>query len=555
MELKSIIFSRSVVVTVLLFVAIALNSIAYGMEDEKVSILKLHGGALQAKEYNDKKCLLTRLPNKVLLIVFYHGFSKDNWPIEASPFVKTLEDRLVRLENQEELLMNSIVTFMKIGSTCTKFNNLLTFKVIGNLCKDYSQEHKDQALKTLMGSMNSRPLSALILICSGADVNTRVSNNLTLLEVAIQGYASCQDSINKKQIFTLIQTLIENGSTQKDDALFLAVRQGLYEVVTLLIEAGANVNARGATHSTPLIHACGSERIAIAKILIRAGADVNMMSEYGYNALIAAIWNKNTELIEALTKVGAHLNTRDANQCTPLMLACKADYTPLVKKMIEAGADLNMVDKDGHTALFYAVGTNKIDVIRPLIQAGADVNIDTGNMVFLRALRNHSSGLIKELILAKADIPSTYSTQVLELAFASEYPDLPIQVINPMQKPLAKKSIKTLLMIYKNTDSCVSELPQEILKIIITCAYPEYAIDHPTIASLHPQVLVDTVPLEILSGLIKNGVLQQKSVFNKAWQKKLKKITLELRRSRRLTETQIQSFITDALKRIEASLK
>jgi ankyrin repeat protein len=59
------------------------------------------------------------------------------------------------------------------------------------------------------------------------------------------------------------------------------------EVITFLVERGADVNAHDNHGTTPLIYACrDGGNLEIIKFLVERGADVNARAEDGYTPLI-----------------------------------------------------------------------------------------------------------------------------------------------------------------------------------------------------------------------------------------------------------------------------
>jgi hypothetical protein len=213
----------------------------------------------------------------------------------------------------------------------------------------------------------------------------------------------------------------------------------------------------------------------------------------------------------------ANLNTQLIGcNSTPLIIACNNHCERVVKALIELGADVNMQDDWGSTALFYDC------CIRELIQAGTDINIrdKNGDTALSYAIKNRN-------VLSEETVA----------------------LINPVIKSATKKKITLLLMIYKEGSSYLSFLPKEILKIIITCMHPEeFIMDCALICSLHPQALVDNIPLENLAILIKDETLNQ-SIILDAWQKKLNGIT-ELLKIQKVDGNKIQEFANTALARI-----
>lgn len=97
----------------------------------------------------------------------------------------------------------------------------------------------------------------------------------------------------------------ENGWT----ALHWAAVKGNNNMVSYLIEEGANVNAPAETdmNQTPLMLAINFGRISAAKLLIDLGADVNIKDDFGATALNYAFLTKNRELVKYLVNHDAHL--------------------------------------------------------------------------------------------------------------------------------------------------------------------------------------------------------------------------------------------------------
>ena len=79
------------------------------------------------------------------------------------------------------------------------------------------------------------------------------------------------------------------------------------EVLSLLLEAGADVNARNVDGATALMMAAmhGADSVEVINALIKAGADVNAKTEEGKTALDLArqVGNENVvKVLEAASK-------------------------------------------------------------------------------------------------------------------------------------------------------------------------------------------------------------------------------------------------------------
>lgn len=96
--------------------------------------------------------------------------------------------------------------------------------------------------------------------------------------------------------------------THRSTPLGLAVQKGSVEMVTLLIKAGANVNAADSQGNT-LLHQ-GAIDLEIAKRLIDAGADVNVQNKAGQTPLMVAFQKRNSQFASFLIQAGGRSGRR-----------------------------------------------------------------------------------------------------------------------------------------------------------------------------------------------------------------------------------------------------
>jgi ankyrin repeat protein len=145
--------------------------------------------------------------------------------------------------------------------------------------------------------------------------------------------------------------------------------------------------------------------VETANVLIEAGADVNAKNKKGKTALMYAVQKlSNLEMVKLLIEKGANVNQSDNSGTTPLMVSISEseDYETL-DLLIEKGADLNAKDKLGKTALMRSLKLeyNSDDVMEYLIKKGA--NIDTkdnqGNSLIFLALEEEYIEFVSELLL------------------------------------------------------------------------------------------------------------------------------------------------------------
>lgn len=136
---------------------------------------------------------------------------------------------------------------------------------------------------------------------------------------------------------------------EKRPALVAAVQSGNIGVVKLLLENGVDVNAGDTLVGwTPLMRAVShynrhlsQNRIAMTTLLLGAGADVNARDKYGFTPLIFACGAEpaNQELVLLLIGSGADINARNSRGKTALSSALDSRDTAIAKLLLRLGAE------------------------------------------------------------------------------------------------------------------------------------------------------------------------------------------------------------------------
>jgi ankyrin repeat protein len=123
------------------------------------------------------------------------------------------------------------------------------------------------------------------------------------------------------------------------------------EIVTLLLDHGADPNALNTTWQTPLMAAAlvGDERLI--KLLLDHKANVNVGSKFGMTALMYA---RRVPIIKLLLAAGANVNDKEIKGKTALHWAASRGDPDAVKLLIDAGANVNAQDDRGVTPLALA---------------------------------------------------------------------------------------------------------------------------------------------------------------------------------------------------------
>jgi uncharacterized protein len=110
-------------------------------------------------------------------------------------------------------------------------------------------------------------------------------------------------------------------------------------VARVLVGHGADVNspARNPQQVVPLYSAAASGALEIAVLLLEHGADANARQAKQVVALHAAAQNGQVEMIELLLAHGADVNARAGNGLTPLGFALKSGHGHAAEALRESG--------------------------------------------------------------------------------------------------------------------------------------------------------------------------------------------------------------------------
>ncbi len=151
--------------------------------------------------------------------------------------------------------------------------------------------------------------------------------------------------------------------------LHVAAERGRQIIAQLLIDNGAELEARTPQGHTALELALLAGKIPVAKLLLSRGAQIDAQ------ALLLKAIGDNANFrgsLEFLTKQGAEINRADSAGNTPLIMAIETGQRVLVKRLIEQGADVNLATSDGRTPLSSAKQHDERDIILLLKSYGAE---------------------------------------------------------------------------------------------------------------------------------------------------------------------------------------
>ena len=130
---------------------------------------------------------------------------------------------------------------------------------------------------------------------------------------------------------------------------------------------------------TPLIAASRACDMSNVRALVSRKVNLEARDRLGRTALAWSAFEGCSESVKLLLAAGANPAVTDKDRATPLMLAARKGETNAVSALLRHGVNKNAQDIYGRTALVWAVDGRHVEAARELLRAGADPKIRTNN--------------------------------------------------------------------------------------------------------------------------------------------------------------------------------
>lgn len=242
-----------------------------------------------------------------------------------------------------------------------------------------------------------------------------------------------------------------NGVIINNEPLFCAIQADRPDIVSILLKAGANIEAPDSRGFRPLMLAAMNGQINILKILLKAGANRNTQDHKGRSALMLATMcnqheamkilladpatnkelrddDSNTALLIALryqSPDNIELSDQTVNllldYCvnaehqgygnTTLMLAIQRRYPTATERLLLFYRDKGELEARnclGDTGFIWAVCCNNLHAAHYLLESGANIEArnNDGNTGLMRAAEGNHVELINLMLTPPRSVPS-----------------------------------------------------------------------------------------------------------------------------------------------------
>ena len=259
------------------------------------------------------------------------------------------------------------------------------------LCGEKKTTHQEGKLKILI-ELGANP--NVVEKYYGSPLMQALKNNASaeFIRILLDGKADINlpDDSGKTPVFVAVEhrrfdhlrTLLSRGgnlnhkANNGDTALSEEIKrkEASLEVVKLLIELGADIDAAKALHAA---FRGSRQALDFVPTLIELGADVNSKNDIEISPLALAASEPACPVptLAMLVKAGAVIDSVDAKGMTPLLHASECGNAKAVEFLVECKASLTHCDAEGKSALHWCCKSGKAAIVPLLVNAGAELNI------------------------------------------------------------------------------------------------------------------------------------------------------------------------------------
>ncbi|CAJ1083220.1 histone-lysine N-methyltransferase EHMT2 isoform X1 [Xyrichtys novacula] len=245
-----------------------------------------------------------------------------------------------------------------------------------------------------------------------------------------------------------IDPTYQPDSQNRRSALHAAAQRGLLEICYILVQSGAQVDAKDKDLRTPLLEAIINNHIEVAHYLVQNGACVYHVEEDGYTGLHHAAKLGNLEIVKMLLETGqVDVNAQDSGGWTPIIWAAEHKHVKVIRALLNRGADVTINDKELNVCLHWAAYAGNVDIAELVLNAGCSltsVNVHGDTPLHIAAREGYLECVTLFLSRgADIDIMNREGDTPLSLARADTPVWVALQINRKLRRGITNRMLRT----------------------------------------------------------------------------------------------------------------
>ncbi|XP_025083339.1 E3 ubiquitin-protein ligase MIB2-like [Pomacea canaliculata] len=393
-------------------------------ESRLEELQKTHGGCTQQmkKAIGSTGCVVTKTKKGSIFVEFkslgQFSFSPEAL-VKVSP-VKQGETVRIRPDEDQVKTLNRRVGW--------KDEMTLTLGKVGRVAKVDS----DGDLLVVFGRLAFLYSPACCLPAPNAQTDNLDKTEKTITNKVTARTSDIEDDAkekNKAMFLKMRQEVLGRslmsftGQSDQEHRLFNAIYKGDCETVARLCRGNKFLLASRHQQTSPLILASTRHSLEVVELLLDLGADINAVVPPNMTALRAAIDAKRENICSLLIDRGADLTYTDPRGMSYLHCAAYQDLPKVINILTAYGVDINAKDRYLNTPLLLALNRGAHRAVDALLSVPG-ININTRCNTGINALQvashaGYARALEKMLAIDKSGVNDFYRGHFTSLHLAS----------------------------------------------------------------------------------------------------------------------------------------
>lgn len=285
-----------------------------------------------------------------------------------------------------------------------KFDDLCTASQSGQ--KDVVEHHLDSRVPIDIDGTHNCPLY-FAAIGGHYDIVELLLDREAYVDAHSEAYgpvlAVFSDNGNEKMVNTLL-TKGADVNANSGLAIHHAARKGHDSIVQTLLDHGADVNLERHMSGTPLVSACKGGHAIIVEMLLMKGANVNANSGL---ALYSAASKGFDQVFQLLLDYGANFDLIKDTSDELLVSACKSGHVKIIQILLMEGADPGILSQYGPEAFCAACAVGSLENCTILLELGVHVEGLEEKALYAATKGGHAE-VVQFLLDLGCDVDSEY---------------------------------------------------------------------------------------------------------------------------------------------------